>query len=441
MSKKNTEVKDQKKYKNNISIKDKISNVFSKNTDSPGVKKYKKKRVKKSRKQRMVNGRFTLDILDLLIIIVVTVTISCLATGFILNYQYRKNIAYLNSNNVVSEHIREFIDVYTEIVDNFYEEVDQKGMIEAALEGMLGYLEDNYSIYLNEDETDELSKTLDGSYQGIGIVASGNIVYNVYKNSPAEVAGLKIGDEIIDINGNKVDMSNYEKITEFLKKDKENKIVVKRYKKEYTFTMVLGKVNVPSTSENVIESKGKRIGYISLTTFSANSAEDFQNSLLALNKDGEIDSLIIDLRGNTGGYLNSASNIAGIFLEKGKVIYSLDSKDGITTYRDETKQSMDCEVIVLVNQVSASASEVLAAALKDSYGATIVGKTTYGKGTVQSTKKYGNTMIKYTSAKWLRPNGECVNEIGINPDYEIEVEIKNSVLYDKQLDKAIELLS
>ena len=102
---------------------------------------------------------------------------------------------------------------------------------------------------------------------------------------------------------------------------------------------------------------------------------------------------------------------------------------------------MDCEVIVLVNQVSASASEVLAAALKDSYGATIVGKTTYGKGTVQSTKKYGNTMIKYTSAKWLRPNGECVNEIGINPDYEIEVEIKNSVLYDKQLDKAIELLS
>ena len=86
----------------------------------------------------------------------------------------------------------------------------------------------------------------------------------------------------VTVNGNKVDMSNYEKITEFLKKDKENKIVVKRDKKEYTFTMVLGKVNVPSTSENVIESKGKRIGYISLTTFSANSAEDFQNSLLAL---------------------------------------------------------------------------------------------------------------------------------------------------------------
>ena len=234
---------------------------------------------------------------------------------------------------------------------------------------------------------------MDGSYQGIGIVASGNIIYDVYKDSPAEVAGLKIGDEIIEINGNKVDMSNYEKITEFLKKDKENKIVVKREKKEYTFTMVLGKVNVPSTSENVIESKGKRIGYISLTTFSANSAEDFQNSLLTLSKDGEIDSLIIDLRGNTGGYLNSASNIASIFLEKGKIIYSLDSKDGVTTYKDETKQSMDCEVIVLVNQVSASASEVLAAALKDSYGAIIVGKTTYGKGTVQSTKKYGNTMI------------------------------------------------
>ena len=98
-------------------------------------------------------------------------------------------------------------------------------------------------------------------------------------------------------------------------------------------------------------------------------------------------------------------------------------------------------MVILVNQASASASEVLAAALKDSYGATIVGMPTFGKGSVQTTKKYGDTMIKYTSAKWLRPNGECVDGVGITPDYEVEVELKDSVKYDTQLDKAIELLS
>ena len=162
---------------------------------------------------------------------------------------------------------------------------------------------------------------------------------------------------------------------------------------------------------------------------------------MELNKEKEIDSLIVDLRGNTGGYLNSASNIANIFLKKKQVIYSLESKDEVTTFKDETKQSLDYEVVVLVNQGSASASEVLAGALKDSYGATIVGMKTFGKGTVQTTKKYGGTMIKYTSAKWLRPNGECVDKVGIMPDYEVEVEIKDNVKYDKQLDKAIELLS
>ena len=405
------------------------------------AKKYKKKKNKRDKRKRMVNGKFQMDILDLLIIIVITVTLSCVFTGFVLNFQYRKNVAFLSNENVSSEYISEFIDVYTEVVDNFYEEVDQKGMMEAALEGMMNYLKDNYSIYLDEEKTDELSFTLDGSYQGIGIQAYGNIVVHIYENSPAEKAGLKIYDEIIKVNGQEITINTGDKITEYLKNDKDNEIVVKRDDKELKFNINTSKVYIKSTEENVIESKGKRIGYIALSSFSANSAEDFQNSLLELNKEKEIDSLIVDLRGNTGGYLNSASNIANIFLKKKQVIYSLESKDEVTTFKDETKQSLDYEVVVLVNQGSASASEVLAGALKDSYGATIVGMKTFGKGTVQTTKKYGGTMIKYTSAKWLRPNGECVDKVGIMPDYEVEVEIKDNVKYDKQLDKAIELLS
>jgi carboxyl-terminal processing protease len=230
-------------------------------------------------------------------------------------------------------------------------------------------------------------------------------------------------------------------ITEYLKNEKDNIVVVKRGEKELSFSVRMDDVYLTSTSHDIIESKNERIGYISLSSFTANSAADFQESLIELEKEGEIDSLIIDLRGNTGGYLSSAFNIASIFLEKGKVVYSLDNKDGKVSYKDETKQKMNIDVVVLVNQNSASASEVLAGALKDSYGATIVGMTTFGKGTVQTTKKHGDTMIKYTSAKWLRPNGECVDGVGIKPDYEIEIEIKNNTMYDKQLDKAIELLS
>lgn len=441
MTKNSADGKKQRKKKDTkLSLKAKVKNILKKENKSNSVKSYVKKKTKRS-KRRLVNGRFSLDVLDLLIIIVVTVLISSVMTGFILNCQYRKEISYLNSNNVISKHITNFIDVYTEVVDNFYEEVDQEGMIEAALTGMMSYLEDNYSIFLDKEETESLSQSLDGSYNGIGIVAYGNVVYQIYEDSPAEAAGLKAGDEIIQVNSHKIDMQNYEKISEYLDPKKENTIVVIRDKKEKTFKVDVDKVYIPSTSENVFEKNGKRIGYIAISSFSANSAEDFQNSLLEITKKKDIDSLIVDVRGNTGGYLNSASNIASIFLEKGKVIYSLDSKGDKVVHKDKTKQKLDYEVIVLVNQVSASASEVLASALKDSYGAKIVGMKTFGKGSVQTTKKYGDAMIKYTSAKWLRPNGECVDKVGIKPDYEVEVEIKDNVMLDKQLDKAIELLS
>ena len=405
------------------------------------VKKNKKKKNKKNRKKKMVNGKFSMDILDLLIIIVITVIVSSVFTGLILNFQYKGTLSYLKNDKVTSEYITGFMDIYTEVVNNFYEEVDQEGMINSAIDGMLDFLEDNYSIHLDKEETDQLSETLDGKYKGIGILAYGTTVVEVYKNSPAEKAGLKSDDVILEVNGKKVDNSNSQLITEYMVNDKENKIKVKRGNEELFFSIKTDDVYLSSTTHNVIESKGNKIGYISLSSFTLNSAADFQESLIEIEKDANIDSLIIDLRSNSGGYLNSAANIAKIFLKKDKIIYSLDNKDGIVTYKDDTKQSMDIEVVVLVNQNSASASEVLAGALKDSYGATLVGMTTFGKGTVQTTKKYGDTMIKYTSAKWLRPNGECIDEIGIKPDYEVEIQMKDNTLYDKQLDKAIDLLS
>ena len=232
------------------SVKDKIVSLFKKDNDP--TNKYKKMRNKKKRKKRVVNGKFSIDILDLLIIIVVAVIISSVFTGMILNFQYRNNIAYLKNDKISSEYITEFIDIYTEVVDNFYEEVDQEGMINSAIDGMLGYLKDNYSIHLNKDETDQLSQSLDGKYKGIGILAYGVTVVEVYKNSPAEKAGIKANDVILEINGNKLDNTNSDKITEYLKGDKANNVKVKRGKEELSFSVEMDDVYLTSTTHSII---------------------------------------------------------------------------------------------------------------------------------------------------------------------------------------------
>lgn len=401
-------------------------------------KYYNSEESKKDKKFK--DGKFRLDILDILIIVVLTSIVSCVLTGFILNYQYKHS--NVNKQQITDENINEFLNTYSEIVDNYYEEVDKKGMVEAAISGMLDYLEDNYSIYLNKDETDALSGMLDSTYEGIGIISVGNIVYRVYDNSPAAEAGLKVNDEIIKVNGEKIDSENFEIISDLITNNKKetNEIVVKRKNKEMTFNIERSKVTIPVTAIENIKINDHNIGYLTLSAFSEKSYEEFQESLHKLEDEEKIDSLIIDLRNNSGGYLNSAHDIASLFLEKDKIIYSLENKNETTAIKDTTDEKRNYKIVVLVNNGTASSSEIVTAALKDSYGAIIVGTKTYGKGKVQKTMKYGDTMMKYTSAKWLRPNGECIDEVGITPDYEIDIEYKNNTIYDKQLDKAIDLL-
>lgn len=429
-NKKNKQVTKDKKWS--------FSFLKKKNDSNKGKKKYKKKK----KNTRYVNGRFSLDIWEILIIVVATALVSCVFTGLILNHQFRKNINYIDTELIADDNVQEFLEIYSEIVNNFYEEVDEDAMIGAALDGMLKFLEDNYSIFLNKNDSDSLSESLDGAYEGIGIVAIGNVVYQVYENSPAEKAGLLANDEIIKINGTEINLENHELITELLDKDGENTIVVKRDKETLTFKVEVAKVNIPSVSSTVIknEEKNTKIGYLQLASFSAHSYEEVVEALEELEEDEEITSLIIDLRDNTGGYLTVATDISSLFLEKGRVIYSLENKDEKNEYKDETKEKREYKIVVLVNSNTASAAEILAAALHDSYGATIVGKTTFGKGKVQTMTHYEDTIVKYTSAKWIRPNGECVDEVGIVPDYDVNLEYGENVIYDRQLDKAIELL-
>ena len=311
--------------------------------------------------------------------------------------------------------------------------------MEAGISGMLNYLEDVYSIHMNNDQSDSFDDNLEGSYQGIGIMLIENEILEVYDNSPAEKAGLKKGDLVKKIGDTEITKDNaYEEV----QKIKDNlgnklKITVERDGKIIEKELDVKKINLPIVTSNYVNINAKTIGYIKISSFTNNSYEQFSEQLTKLEQDNKIDSLVIDVRNNGGGYLEQAADIASLFVEKGKVIYSLQDKKGTKDIKDSTKEHRKYSIVVLVNNSTASSSEVLTASLKDNNNALIVGEKTYGKGKVQSTKKLDDgTTLKYTSSKWLRPNGECIDEKGLIPDYEIEQ--KNEK--DSQYEKAISLL-
>ena len=371
------------------------------------------------------------------IIIVITAVITSLTTGVII---YNNNKAILGGADIQEdEALQEFLKIYNSLDEDYYEDINKTAMVDAAISAMVDYLGEEYSIYLDQNETDNLSDQLSGKFIGIGISigAEGKIV-KVYQDTPASRAGLQEGDQILSINNNFTSEKTSAEIANLIDKTQENTIVVNRENNELTFKVTPETINEPLTT-NIYN---QNIGYIYINAFTNTVGEEFQKSLNELENNG-ITSLIIDLRGNTGGYLKGATDIASLFIEKGKTLYYLENKEKREEYKDETSEFRSMPLIILIDGASASASEVLAGALKDSYGATLVGTLSYGKGKVQQTNKLEDgSMVKYTIAKWLRPNGECVDEIGIQPDYEIQLEqSEEGYFVDTQLEKAIELLS
>ena len=360
-------------------------------------------------------------------------------TGYLV---YKSSCSQISTGNR-DDNLAELYKAYDEIKSNYYSTVDLGALVDAGIKGMFSYLGDPYTTYLDKDQTDNLNNSLSGSYQGIGVKISVNneenkmIISEVYDNTPAKSAGLAVGDIIVKVNDNVVaDMESGE-VTKLIKSSDEVKLVVNRDGNDLNFTLNTAKLNNPSVDDKIIDGdNGNKIGYLKISKFNETAYEQFYEKLNKIEVDG-INSLIIDLRDNTGGYLSAATKISEMFLQKGKVIYSLNEQSSTKTTYDETDDERNYKVYILVNGNSASASEILAAALKDSYGAKLVGTTTYGKGKVQKTSKLSDgTMYKYTSAKWLTPSGECIDGVGLKPD--IEISNGDELLKDLVLEKAIE---
>ena len=376
---------------------------------------------------------------------VIAITLfSSLVMSFCTGYLvYKSSCGKVTSVNG-DEYLAELYKAYDEIKSNYYSSVDLGSLVDAGIKGMFSYLGDPYTTYLDKDQTDNLTDSLKGTQHGIGVLINLSdeekkiIISRVYDNTPAKEAGLVSGDEIVKVNDKLVSESeNLKDITALIKSSDEVKLVIQRDGIDKEYTLKTADFYNPSVEEKIIEGEnGNKIGYLQISKFNETAYEQFNQKLNKIEATG-INSLIIDLRGNTGGFLSAATKISELFLKKGEVIYSLNEQSGTKVTYDETEESRNYKVFVLVNESSASASEILAAALQDSYGAILVGTTTYGKGKVQKTNKMNDgTMNKYTSAKWLTPKGDCIDGVGLKPD--IEISNGDELLKDLVLEKAIE---
>ena len=386
------------------------------------------------------------NLLSVIIIITVTSIISGITTGVIVTNSYKNNTGISYDELLNDENLNEFLEVYSSVVNNYYEEVDTREMVDMALDAMLDYLGDTYTTYLDSSETEALEERLAGSYRGIGITILGREIQAVTNNSPAANAGLEVGDIIINVDGTDVSETDGSVISEMIKKtDKDSvTLTVLRNDSELTFNINIGTVPTVAVAYRMLENN---VGYLEMQVFSETLSSQVESALADLESQG-MQKLIIDLRDNTGGYLESAEATANLFLENGKLIYSLENKDNKADYYDKTSTSTNYPIVILTNGNTASASEILAAALEDSYSNSVifVGKTSFGKGLVQQTYDLSDgSMAKYTSARWLRPNGECINGIGLSPDYDVDFSYiyneAGEVISDTQLQKALEVIN
>ena len=356
------------------------------------------------------------------------------------------------TNSSVPSELKEFVDTYNDIVNNYYDKVNKEELIDAGIKGMINYLDDPYATYFDGTSSTNFNQTLEGNYEGVGIeVTLDNNkvkITKVFADTPAKKAGIKVGDYITKVNGESVEGKSLSDVVSLIKnaKNKEVEITITRDNQEKAMKVTRTTVDMPYTSSKVYEENGKKIGYLKIEMFSNNITKQVKKELESLKKKN-IDKLVIDVRDNPGGYLTQVTEILSLFMTKKDVIYQLQTKNNKEkVYGTSSKATYSYPVVVLINENSASASEILASAFKETYNAEIVGVNSYGKGTVQKTGDLNNgDTIKYTVQKWLTPKGNWINEKGVTPTKEVKIELKeNETLTednDNQLKADIELAS
>lgn len=441
--KKNSDLKI--RTRNYKKINSSLKNFGKKNTDNKEKKakadaiiKNKKKGIFKQ-KRKEENNKFGISEICFLSI---TVCVVSLLIGIVCGSKMSTDIG----SDVNDEKLQKFIDEYEYIVENYYGDVDEDKLLAGALSGVLDALGDEYSYMMDESEINNFNIELEGMYDGIGVEIyngdGGIVVSDVFEDSPAAKAGIKVGDILKTIDGVDYSGKTIDEGSSYIKNSKNSKFIIGIERDGQTFNVevVRESITLKSVSSKIITHNNKKIGYVDIDVFSTVTADQFKDALDGLEKQG-IDGLIIDIRDNTGGHLTTASDILSQLLDSSNVIYQIASKTETKKYYSKGRETKKYPIVILQNHNSASASELLSICLKEMYGATIVGENSYGKGTVQELSKEGT--YKFTTKRWLSPKGKWINNVGVDPDVNVDM---NQAYYDNpteendnQLRKALEV--
>ncbi|MDL0437021.1 S41 family peptidase [Niallia taxi] len=318
---------------------------------------------------------------------------------------------------------------YNLILNNYVEKVDKAELEEGAIKGMLSTLDDPYSVYMDKDSAKQFEQALDSSFEGIGAEISAEddkvIIVSPIKDSPAEKAGIKANDEIVKVDGESVQGFDLYDVTQKIRGEKGTKveleIVRQGLEKPLQIAVVRDEVPQITVHSSVKREGGENIGYIEITSFSQETASEFHKALQEQEQQG-IAGLILDVRGNPGGLLTSVNEILGEFVTSDKPYVQIEHRDGETEqFYSDLKQKKGYPVVVLVDNGSASASEIMAGAMKEAENYTLIGEKTFGKGTVQqAVPMEDGSKIKLTLFKWLTPDGNWIHKKGIEPNLEVE---------------------
>lgn len=358
--------------------------------------------------------------------LIILCCILCFATGFGLSAFSNINISGItnSSRNTNSE---KFNEIYEIMQNDWYFGKDIENLDEFLLDNAISGLTTNdydaHTNYLTSDSADKFMQKLEGSMVGIGVqyryVGENPMITRVYMNSPAEKVGLQTGDSIKKVNGISVEGKSLNEIADLVKGEEGSvaTIMIERDGKELTFDITRETINF--TSFGYIRDN---VGILELSSFSERTHEESE-AYFKQFKEKNINHIIIDMRNNTGGYLNTVIKIASMLMDEGKIVIQEKDRDGKIKELKTTggTQYQFDSIVLLVNEKTASASEALAACLKEQIGAKIVGTQTYGKGTEQISKIFSDgTYLKYTVAEWLTPTGKSINLKGITPDVEVQ---------------------
>ena len=351
------------------------------------------------------------------------------------------------SGKVTEKEVSKKLDKLNALIDKYYlygDEIDTDKLAEGIYSGYTSALGDKYTVYYDEDETKALMESTSGTFSGVGATLTKKdadtgyvTIVNVYEDSPAEKAGLKAGDILEKIDEHEVGDEQLDTVVSWIKGEKgtDVKITVLRDGEELELTATRDTIEVKTVS---YEMKENQIGYIRVSEFDTVTYDQFKEALDDLENQG-MQGLVVDLRNNPGGSLDTVTNMLRLLLPEGTIVSTKDKNGKTDEITCDGTHEFKKPMAVLVNQYSASASEIFSGAVQDYGTAKIVGVTTYGKGVVQQLMNLGDgTCLKVTIAEYYTPNGRSINGKGVEPDVEVEYQYdEENPKADNQLDQAL----